>query len=88
MSFEDRNVNQIIEHEVCPRACRALWCAVIEDQFRLAVAPRASDLPREIDSARRWFGSRDFFMTCALAGLDGAWVLWGVHRRFEIAGVG
>lgn len=87
MSFDDRNANQIMEHDLCPRACRALWCAVIEEQLRLALSPRMADRPHQIDSARRWFGSRDFFMACALAGLDGDWVLLGVCRQFEIKGL-
>lgn len=87
MSLDVSNSNQILEHEVCPRACRTLWCAVIEEQLRLVLSPRLADQPLDIDRARRWFGSHDFFMTCALAGLDGAWVLWGVQRKFQRAGV-
>ena len=86
MSFDDRDAI-VLEEDICPCDCRALWCAVIEEQMVLALSPGAIDHAREIDSARRWFGSRDFFMACALAGLDGALVLCGVRRKFQRAGV-
>lgn len=65
------------------RACRALWCAVIQEQLRLALLRRPSALDRayEIRAARGWFGSRDFYQVCALAGLDGGWVLRGVGEN-------
>lgn len=87
MSLDDCNANQIKEHDMCPRACRALWCAVIQEQLNLAVSPRMADHPHEVAAARRWFGSRDFFMACSLAGLDGAWVLCGVRHQFQMVGV-
>ena len=85
MSFDDRNAT-VLEEDICTCDCRALWCAVIKEQLVLAVSPRTIDHAYEIDSARRWFGSRDFFMVCALAGLDGALVLCGVRRTFRKAG--
>jgi len=87
MSFEADNANQITEQDICPRACQRLWCAVIDEQFRLAVSPVRIDRPFEVSAARSWFGTRDFFMACALAGLDGAWVLRGVRHRLELQGV-
>lgn len=87
MTFADMDRNQIEEHDIDPRACRALWCAVVEEQFQLAVSPKMADRPAEISAARRWFGTRDFFMACALAGVDGAWVLWGVRHRLALQGV-
>lgn len=87
MTFADVDRNQIEEHDIDPRACRALWCAVVEEQFRLAVSPKMADRPAEISAARRWFGTRDFFMACALAGVDGAWVLWGVRHHLAVQGV-
>lgn len=87
MTFADLDRNQLEEQDIDPRACRAVWCAVIDAQFSLAVDPKLADRPHEVASARRWFGSRDFFMVCALAGLDGNWVLRGVRRQLKIAGV-
>lgn len=87
MAFADLDRNQLLEQSVEPRACRALWCAVISDQIQLVLAPCYRDLPSEVSSARSWFGSRDFFTVCALAGLDGAFVLSGVRHLFADAGV-
>ena len=86
VTFDDRDAT-VLEEDICPCDCRALWCAVIEEQLALAVSPYNIDHACEIDSARRWFGSRDFFMVCALAGLDGALVLSGVRCTFRKAGV-
>lgn len=71
--------------DIDPVACRALWCAVVEAQFLLAVSPARSDRPFEIAAARCWFGSRDFFMCCALAGVDGATVLRVVRNQLQTA---
>ncbi|PIE15160.1 MAG: hypothetical protein CSA68_07360 [Rhodobacterales bacterium] len=90
MSLDDQNTNQIIEQDIDPLACRALWCAVIKEQLRVAKLPdwgNGHAKPYEVISARRWFGSRDFFAVCALAGLDGVWVLLGVRRQLQMAGV-
>lgn len=87
MVLDDKDRNQIEEQDIDPRACRALWCAVVSEQFRLAVSPNTVDRPVEISAARRWFGTRDFFMVCALAGVDGAWVLWGVRHHLALQGV-
>ena len=77
MSYAGHQINQLAEHSIHPDACRALWCAVISELWMVATAPRAADRPHEIRAARRWFGSRDFYAVCALAGVDGAWVLQG-----------
>ena len=82
MSYAGPQVNQQAEQLIQPESCRALWCAVISEHWGLATAPRAGDRPHEIHAARRWFGSRDFFAVCALAGVDGAWVLEG-YRAWE-----
>lgn len=87
MSFDFCNANQVLEQDIWPPACRRLWCAVIAEQLSLVVSPAAADKAVDIDRARRWFGSRDFFTVCALAGLDGEAVLHGVRRRFPMAGV-
>lgn len=68
-------------------ACRALWCAVIDEQRKLAVSPRNADSWPDITTARRWFGSRSFFIVCSLAGVDGDYVLAGVRRQLEARGV-
>lgn len=82
MSYGGPQINQLKEQQIQPETCRALWCAVISEHWGLATAPRKSDRPHEIASARRWFGSRDFFAVCALAGVDGAWVMEG-YRAWE-----
>ncbi len=87
MAFADMDRNQLIEQDIDPNACRALWCAVIEEQFRVALTPRRSDHPVEIAVARNWFGTQDFFEACALAGVDGAFILWGVRQHFASRGV-
>ncbi|WP_339855878.1 hypothetical protein [Roseovarius nubinhibens] len=87
MSKQSPTFELVTDDEIDPRSCRALWCAVLQELFRLAVAPRASDHATETATARRWFGSKDFFMVCSLAGVDGAWVLWGVRRHLEEQGV-
>ena len=78
MRFDEQDAT-VLDEAICPCDCRALWCAVIEEQLVLAVSTRTIDHAYEIDSARQWFGSRDFFMVCALAGLDGA--LDGLFNR-------
>ncbi|MDF3413267.1 hypothetical protein HKX54_02270 [Sulfitobacter sp. M57] len=89
MMLEAPNTNQIKGHNVCPRACRALWCAVIEEQLRLALKHNPTLLGPKIDTRRAlaWFGSRDFFEVCAIAGFDGGWVLAGVRSRLAEVGL-
>ncbi len=66
-----------------PDACKSLWVAILAEQFRLATLSRPTYLDTDLDilKARRWFGFRDFHMVCALAGLDGDWVLMGFLRK-------
>lgn len=80
---------QVREHVMDLAACRALWCAVIQEQFALAMRPVPTQMDRayEIDGARRWFGSRDYHIACSLAGVDAAKLLTGVERRFAESGV-
>lgn len=74
MPFADLDRNQLEESRCSAAACRALWCAVINQQLELALAPSRADLDYEIAAARRWFGSRDFHMICNLIGLNGTWI--------------
>ena len=87
MSMQSPTFELVTDDEIDPRSCRGLWCAVLEEQFRLAMQTKAFDRPIETKLARRWFGSKDFFMVCSLAGVDGTWVLWGVRRHLEEQGV-
>ncbi|SNT76437.1 hypothetical protein [Paracoccus seriniphilus] len=57
--------------------CRELWCAVLAEAWREAFTTSTTATPRDIAVARRWFGSRDFHTVCALAGLDGDYVMCG-----------
>lgn len=75
------------EEEICPSACRALWIGVLNQQFELIARPTASDRDHEIRKARIWFGSEDFHMVCALAGLDSQWVMVNVRHRLQQLGV-
>jgi len=87
MSFDEGNANLITEPRIDAYACQALWCAVIEAQYDLALTPKWRDKRADILRARSWFGSRDFFMVCALAGLDGDWLLSGIRLQFQMRGV-
>jgi hypothetical protein len=73
--------------------CRMMWCAVVSacvmSMLRAHLSPRAMDRPvRRSDPLHKdgpavgpgWLGSRDFHMTCALAGLDGAAVEHRLRR--------
>jgi hypothetical protein len=68
------------------RACRQLWCEVMLIMWRDVFPERPVAAYHNIVSngppsgavhrtALLWFGSRDFHMVCALAGLDGSAVL-------------
>lgn len=65
--------------EVDHVGCRRLWAAAVLAQWDLVFKPKRSDRPHDRDAARSWFGSRDFFAACDLAGIDGH----GVLRRFR-----
>ncbi|UFS65295.1 NUMOD4 motif-containing HNH endonuclease [Paracoccus denitrificans] len=54
-------------------ACRKLWVAVLAEMWNVALFDGLGAIPAgvgEVAAADRWFGSRDFRMVCALAGLD------------------
>jgi len=85
MAFADLDRSQLQECPISAEACRALWCEVLSEQFRLATAPLASDTQLEIARARTWFGGRDFMMVCSLIGLDGVWVNTQVQPRIAAA---
>lgn len=73
--------------DACPVACCNLWRAVLLEEFRTALTvgtgtgEHGQFTAPERDAARSWFGSRDFHMVCALAGLDGATVLSAYQRQ-------
>jgi hypothetical protein len=69
--------------EMHPNTCRSLWAAVLAEQLRLATLPRPTHFDTELDiyRPRKWFGFRDFHMVCALAGLDGDWILKGYRNK-------
>lgn len=68
------NTCAAIECHTDARSYRALWCAVLKDQWDLAVKPVARDREFEVLAARRWFGGRDFALVTSFAGLDPEWV--------------
>ncbi|MDN5567695.1 MAG: hypothetical protein L0G27_02905 [Paracoccus sp. (in: a-proteobacteria)] len=61
-------------------ACRAMWCAVFDEGWRLAIHPGKSDSPIDISRARDWFGSRDFYLICQFIGFDGDDALAAYHH--------
>ena len=69
-----------------PQGMRGLWAMVLlrlwEDSIELRWCGTSGVAQRAHDSAVSWFGSRDFFMVCSLAGLDGQAVLerWKAAR--------
>lgn len=81
MMLDIPNANQIAEQGINPNACRDLWCAVILEQWNLVFCPVATDRGHERDSAKRWFGSRDFTTAVSLAGLDPESVLLAFKQR-------
>lgn len=87
MSLDTAPDREAYDFEVSELACRALWCAVIEEQRVLAVEPRVMDPKLDVLQARRWFGSKDFRMACALAGLDDDYVLFALRPQLAEAGV-
>ncbi len=59
-------------------ACSKLWLAVLAEMWNVALFDGLSAVRPgvgEVAAADRWFGSRDFRMVCALAGLDAEKVL-------------
>ena len=62
-------------------AMRALWCAVLYEQVRLATTrPTTHQSALEITKAVHWIGTRDFRLVCELAGLDADWIERGIAR--------
>ncbi|WP_394208210.1 hypothetical protein [Paracoccus litorisediminis] len=57
--------------EIDPAACRALWCAVVIENWNVAVAPSSQEHSLDIHRCRDWFGCPDFHRVCEMAGLDG-----------------
>lgn len=66
--------NQIFEERITARSCRALWCAVLLDNWNTAAKTITRNMTGQtvfdIRTAREWFGSSDFEAVCALIGLD------------------
>lgn len=69
--------------DVDAAACRALWCAVIQEQLRLACGVGFQMSVGARERAGDWFRSRDFESCCEMAGLDADWVRRGALRRIE-----
>lgn len=82
MSFCEENSNQVQEGHDDAAHCRSLWAAVLAEQLRLASLERPTNFDRDLDikTARRWIGSKDFHIVCALAGFDGV----AVQERLEV----
>lgn len=71
----------LADQPLLARDCKALWVAVLAEQWRAAFYPyEGVDGPRLRRDAAAWFGTRDFHMVCALAGFDGP----AVHERFRV----
>jgi hypothetical protein len=83
----------IDDANVDPAGCRGLWQSVLLEQVRLALTVGAYggdggfgySNPHDQARARDWFGTRDFHMVCALAGLEGDVVLQGFQRQLVLA---
>ena len=68
------NQNQVVEGNINPESCRALWCAVIMVQWNLVFKPCRVDWQYERPAALRWFDSAAFEQVCSLAGFDPDWL--------------
>ena len=71
-------------------ACRNLWVAMLDEQRKLAFIAAPNSYARGVDirAARAWFGTRDYYCVCALAGIDAEYLLAGFRRRLStITGV-
>lgn len=66
-------------------ACRALWCAVVAENWNLAVMPAPSEGAAVVGAARSWFGSRDYHEVCDLAGVNADDVLMA-YRAARLPG--
>ncbi|WP_420415905.1 hypothetical protein [Marinovum algicola] len=75
-------------HELDPWQCRKLWVAALIVKINIAFGgpdpslgqSKANERAAERRRMREWLGSRAFHAECALAGLDGELVLWGLSR--------
>lgn len=65
------------DHPIMVRDCVHLWVSVLAEQWRCAFKPGVKYGWQQ--DALKWFGSRDFYTVCALAGFDGA----AVYERFQ-----
>lgn len=65
-----------------------MFCAVIEEQWNIIFYCKTSDTDAEVSATHHWFGSRDFFYCCALAGVDGVAVLEQFRRKYRADGPG
>ena len=77
MSLDQSNPKQVFECDICARACRRMWAAILLQELRLAVRPVSKGKGfyhrnRAMDSlhAREWFASPGFREVAELAGLD------------------
>lgn len=73
-------------------ACRALWACVLASCLKGAIADacqradRGNFMGQGGAVSAHWIGSRDFHMVCALAGLDGIFVLDQVEAALALKG--
>lgn len=71
------------------RACRLLWRAVLAEMGLVALGKAGNRgksfvTPAEQSEAQSWFGSRNFYTVCALAGFDGAYILRKYRARLGV----
>ncbi|SIS98299.1 hypothetical protein [Paracoccus saliphilus] len=64
-------------------ACRALWCNVLSMAWEDALHPSITAHPKDVERAQSWFGGRDFWQVCALAGVEGDRILKGFHAALS-----
>ena len=63
-----------------PVMCRALWAAILADQWQVALRPGLNEKGDSL-SARGWFGSHDCAVVCSLAGVDFEFVMRRFHAQ-------
>lgn len=70
-----------IDTAVCSEAqgYRALWCAVLVEQWKIAFGQGSMVRPIDVRAAHDWFGSSPFQQVCSLAGVDSGFVM----RRYR-----
>lgn len=71
------------------KACRMLWRAALAEIGLVALGKagnrgKAFVTPAEQQAAQAWFGTRDFYTVCALAGFDGAYILRKYRERLGL----